>query len=166
MYWQPRILCKRFWSDLRRRDLAMRPIATDRCVARTRCLEARLSRSTNFTCRDLTRRTASLNFIYCSPREFARICLARRKEIISTKGISCWDFWSLLGEINIIFPKYVESGFERCKRCRYKKACQSSLKYKGRVSLKTRNIVFVRGGRNGEIIARVEDIAIQPYLLP
>lgn len=35
------------------------------------------------------------------------ICLARRKEIISTKGISSWDFLSLLGETSIIFLKYV-----------------------------------------------------------
>lgn len=42
-----------------------------RPIDASRCLGARLSRSTNFTCRDLTRRTASLNFIYCSP---ARIC--------------------------------------------------------------------------------------------
>lgn len=33
MYLQPRISCKRFWSDLRRTDLATRPIAADRCVA-------------------------------------------------------------------------------------------------------------------------------------
>lgn len=62
MYLQPRISCKRFWSDLRRTDLATRPIAADRCVALSVWKLAFYA--ANFTCWDLTSRTTCSNFIF------------------------------------------------------------------------------------------------------